>query len=87
MHFDKKKRGRKKGSITTGYIHKTAEEKGNYHGDAVKQHRQSKAEVSTPATTSTVTDNEACSSSNRGRKPLRDTPMTPNTMKRRRVET
>ena len=87
MPFQKKK-GRKKGSTTTGYIKLTKEEKDAYHADAREQHRKKSKEV-TNTKSDSVPESPPCSSSSSraGRKPLHSAPMTPRTRKRRRVET
>ena len=94
MPFEKKsKKGPPKGTITTGCIYLTSEEKEAYHSDAVWEHRKNTLAVTAkpkahPKTvkkkqnkknTSKFSEAGSSSSGKRGRKPVYNNPFSPNT--------
>ena len=83
----KRKIGRPKGTVTTGYINMDVDKKTEYHSDSVKKYCQSKQEKGTSKITETETPIQSTASSSRGRKESKEGPQTPNTRKRRKVET
>ena len=97
MPFEKKsKKGRPKGTITTGYTYLTSEEKEAYHSDAVREHRQNTLAVTAkpkapPKTvenknTSKFPEAGPSSSGKRGQKPVNNNPFSPNTRCQRKLQ-
>ena len=90
---DKNKKGRPKGTLTTGYNLISTSDNKKYHGDAVREHRKRLAQNQKPPTPAPVATDESApsdelpssSSSKRGRKPLFDKPITPTTARRRKL--
>ena len=88
------KKGRPRGSTSTGYKHLSAEEKSEYHAESVREHRQrleketkSQKSTKTPSNPpNTIEQSEASSSGKRGRKPVSGTAMTPNTRAKRKLQ-
>ena len=94
----KLKKGRPKGSTTTGYSTLSEQEKQKYHKKAYKHSRKQEydpqeenlsqepstsKELSTPGT---PPSDKSSSSKKRGRRPINEHPMTPNTKKKRKNE-
>ena len=83
----KSKKGRPKGSTTTGYTNFSVEEKRQYHGESVQEHRQRLDQIPLASTSETTEpSNEPSSSGKRGGKPVFDAAMTPNTRRKRRCK-
>ena len=65
------------------------ENKDKYHTSKVRDHRSKNAPsaVATPTQNQAETENNEPSATKNGRRPVNDTPMTPNTRKKRKIET